>query len=205
MMTDTIKEVLIEARRDQILKAASKVFATKGFHSTTIRDIAKEAGIADGTIYNYFENKTALLFGILDLLTAYGRKEASLLDLDPTDMRAFLRAYLRLPLMALRADDFGLFRVLVSEIVVNPFLRAEYYRRVQEPTLQTARPLLQQWAAQQKIKPLNIDLALRAISGLMLGLIMTHLMGDPTLETQWEALPDFMADLILEGLRSNPA
>jgi AcrR family transcriptional regulator len=58
---DPIQELLITARRNQILDAATKVFAEKGFHPTTIKDIAREAGIADGTIYNYFENKTATI------------------------------------------------------------------------------------------------------------------------------------------------
>ena len=44
------------------------MFAQKGFHPTTTKDIAKEAGIAEGTIYNYFESKTALLIGIFDLM-----------------------------------------------------------------------------------------------------------------------------------------
>ncbi len=38
-----------------------KVFAEKGFHSATIKDIAAEAGLAHGSIYTYFENKQALL------------------------------------------------------------------------------------------------------------------------------------------------
>ncbi len=202
-MKDAIQEQLIVARRNQILDSAAKVFAEKGFHPTTIRDIAREAGIADGTIYNYFENKMALLFGILDVLTTNARQKANLLDLDTTDLRTFLRTYLRLPLIALRADNFGLFRVIISEIMVNPELRAEYYRRFYEPTISAAVPLLQRWAEQQAIKPLDINLTLRAISGMMLGLILAHLMGDQTLETQWDTLPDFMADLILEGLRSN--
>jgi len=55
-MKDTVQELHIAARRNQILEAAASVFAAKGFHPTTIKDIAKEAGIADGTIYNYFES-----------------------------------------------------------------------------------------------------------------------------------------------------
>ena len=52
-MVDThnpIQELVKKARRNQILDAATKVFAEKGFHPTTIKDIATEAGIADGTI-----------------------------------------------------------------------------------------------------------------------------------------------------------
>jgi TetR/AcrR family fatty acid metabolism transcriptional regulator len=44
-----------------ILKAAVKVFARQGFHQSTVAQIAKEAGVADGTIYLYFKNKDDIL------------------------------------------------------------------------------------------------------------------------------------------------
>jgi TetR/AcrR family fatty acid metabolism transcriptional regulator len=46
----------------RILEAAVKVFAKKGFFQATISHIAKEAGVADGTIYLYFKNKDDILF-----------------------------------------------------------------------------------------------------------------------------------------------
>jgi len=63
---DPIQELVKKARRNQILDAATKVFAEKGYHLTTIKDIATEAGIADGTIYNYFEDKDAILAAICE-------------------------------------------------------------------------------------------------------------------------------------------
>lgn len=45
----------------RILEAAVKVFAEKGFHQSTISQIAREAGVADGTIYLYFKNKDDIL------------------------------------------------------------------------------------------------------------------------------------------------
>jgi TetR/AcrR family fatty acid metabolism transcriptional regulator len=45
----------------QILEAAVKIFARQGFHQSTIAQIAKEAGVADGTIYLYFKNKDDIL------------------------------------------------------------------------------------------------------------------------------------------------
>jgi TetR/AcrR family fatty acid metabolism transcriptional regulator len=45
----------------QILEAAVKVFARQGFHQSTVAQIAKEAGVADGTIYLYFINKDDIL------------------------------------------------------------------------------------------------------------------------------------------------
>ena len=45
----------------QILEAAVRVFAGQGFHQSTVAQIAKEAGVADGTIYLYFKNKDDIL------------------------------------------------------------------------------------------------------------------------------------------------
>lgn len=45
-----------------ILEAAIKVFAKNGFYQSTVAQIAREAGVADGTIYLYFENKEDILY-----------------------------------------------------------------------------------------------------------------------------------------------
>jgi AcrR family transcriptional regulator len=53
-----------EMRRKQILKAAEKVFAQKGYQESTISDVAREAKVSDATIYEYFPSKEDLLFSI---------------------------------------------------------------------------------------------------------------------------------------------
>ena len=45
----------------RILEAAVRIFAKQGFHQSTVAQIAKEAGVADGTIYLYFKNKDDIL------------------------------------------------------------------------------------------------------------------------------------------------
>jgi AcrR family transcriptional regulator len=52
-------------RRDQIVAAAKKVFARKGFHDTTIADIAKQAGLAYGSVYWYFDSKDELFHALM--------------------------------------------------------------------------------------------------------------------------------------------
>ncbi len=53
-----------EVRRKQILSAAERVFAQKGFQESTISEVAREAGVSDATIYEYFSTKEELLFSI---------------------------------------------------------------------------------------------------------------------------------------------
>src|SRR5829696_6148027 len=92
---DPIQEQLIQARRIQILKAAVAVFAEKGFQKATIRDVAKMAGIADGTIYNYFENKTALMLAILNGMNETERREDDLSLALHMDTHEFFQSYIR--------------------------------------------------------------------------------------------------------------
>src|SRR5215207_2881201 len=93
--SDPIQQQLIDARRNQILDAAITVFAEKGFHKATIKDIAKVAKIADGTIYNYFANKTALVMGIMDRLNESDQREEHFDHSAEMDLRAFFRMYVR--------------------------------------------------------------------------------------------------------------
>jgi AcrR family transcriptional regulator len=54
-------------RQKQILKAARECFTEKGYHETTIRDIAKRINISPGVIYNFFKNKDEMLLDLQKL------------------------------------------------------------------------------------------------------------------------------------------
>lgn len=54
-------------KRALITDAAVEVFAEKGFHQARVSDIARRAGVADGTIYLYFKNKEDLLLSLFEL------------------------------------------------------------------------------------------------------------------------------------------
>ena len=55
-----------ENKHQRILKAAVKVFAEKGFYNSRVSEIAKEANVADGTIYLYFKNKDDILISLFE-------------------------------------------------------------------------------------------------------------------------------------------
>ena len=53
-------------KREAILRAGTTVFAKKGFFNAKVADVAKAAGVADGTVYLYFKNKDDILHSIFD-------------------------------------------------------------------------------------------------------------------------------------------
>ena len=64
-MTDPRADYLL-ARRDSIREAAERVFVRRGFDGATIQEIADEAGVSAGSIYRYFDSKSALIRAVAD-------------------------------------------------------------------------------------------------------------------------------------------
>src|SRR5689334_12085748 len=132
--TDPIQEQLIQARRDQILAAAINVFAEKGFQRATIRDVAKAAGIADGTIYNYFENKTALMLGILNRMNETDQRDEDLGQAVGQDLHEFFESYIGQRYSYMNEEGLKILRAILPEVLVNPELRKAYMEQIILPT-----------------------------------------------------------------------
>jgi len=111
-------------KRERILEAAIKMFAERGFHTATVAEIARAAGVADGTIYLYFKSKEDLLLRLFDEkmteLTAEARAEVEGQHTAPEKLRRFIQLHL-----ALVERNPDLASVLIVELRQSAqFLRA---------------------------------------------------------------------------------
>src|SRR4051812_47837272 len=130
---ETPQTALAVARRTQILDAAAAVFAARGFHAATIKQIARQADIADGTIYIYFPNKEALLLGLLDRLNETEQRRDDFAAADTQNPRAFFVAYVRKRLDLLWSN-MQVVQAILPEVLANAELRTLYLKQVIEPT-----------------------------------------------------------------------
>jgi len=82
------------------MDAAIKVFAERGFHTATVAEIAREAGVADGTIYLYFKSKDDLLLRLFDekmsMLLLEMRAALALVGAASDKLRTFIKLHLSL-------------------------------------------------------------------------------------------------------------
>jgi AcrR family transcriptional regulator len=200
---DELQDQIAAVRRAHILAAATRVFAQRGFHRTTIRDVAKAANVADGTIYNYFANKNALLLGIMNRLNESDRRDDDLAVMAGGDIREFFRQYFAHRLAAFTQDGLEIFQVVLSEVLVNAELRELYVAQVVTPTFALAEAHFAQLVASGAIRPLNPRLALRVQAAAFLGLMILRIMDDPALAESWDDLPDQVTALFLDGLLPN--
>jgi TetR/AcrR family transcriptional regulator, fatty acid metabolism regulator protein len=198
--SDPIQEQLIQARRDQILGAAIQVFAEKGFQRATIRDVAKAAGIADGTIYNYFENKTALIMGILNRMNETEHRDEDLGQAVGMDLREFFKTYIGKRYTYMTEEGLDILRAILPEVLVNPELREAYMEQIIMPTFALSEKHFAKLVEDGTIRPVDVPLTLRLISSTFLGLMLLRMMGDPVVENQWDDLAEAVVSMTLDGL-----
>lgn len=99
-MAETInkRDLAMHERRRRILNAATTCFVEKGYHQTSVRDIAKRAEVSLGNIYNHFPGKHAMLVGMAELEAEEFAPFAAILNRDSSAVEClndFIRAYLK--------------------------------------------------------------------------------------------------------------
>lgn len=197
---DPIREQLIEARRNQILDAAASVFAEKGYHRATTKEIASAAGVSEGTIYNYFDNKADLLIGMMTRLAELRELPQELEDALQSDAREFLVTIFRDRIGRIVQSHEQMFQAILPEILTNPELRERYYQEFVQPTAMMLEGYIQARVQQGDVRPVDVSLAVRAVQGMFVGLLMMRILGDGTIRAGWEDLPEVIGTIIFDGL-----
>ena len=196
---DPIREQLIQARRNQILDAAAAIFAEKGFHRATTKEIAEAAGVSEGTIYNYFDSKADLLIGIMTRLAELENLDQELADALQSDARDFLVAIFR-QRMGLVQQNQETIQAIMPEILVNPALRERFRQQFVQPTVMLFEQYIQTRIELGHVRPLNVPLAVRVVQGIFVGLLILRILGDELLQSEWDELPEVLATIIFDGL-----
>ncbi len=93
-----------ENKHSKIISAATKVFAKKGFFTARISDIAKEAKVADGTIYLYFNNKYDILLSVFEEEVGKIVEKTNKLLSNEEDPKKMLEIYTVQHLMAMKKN-----------------------------------------------------------------------------------------------------
>ncbi|MGM9321674.1 TetR/AcrR family transcriptional regulator [Deinococcus aquaticus] len=179
-------------RRATILRAAQASFAQDGFHRTTMRAVARQAGLAEGTLYHHFRSKDDLLLGLFGALGAQARDSLDPAALAALNLRDFLRAFLAAPLAALAQDEAGLLRVILSEGLI----RRDLGRAFADGLNGTADLGAQALAARPELRGVDTGELLRTGLTLVLGhCVQGALSGDPLPDPQVTAAR--VADVLL--------
>lgn len=186
-----------ELRRRHVVEAATRAFAEHGFHAATIRDVARQAGVSDGTIYNVFENKAALLQGVLAALAE--QSDGARPPNEKTD--SFFQELFTRRWASFTPETLAMLRVVLAEALTQPEIRAVVLARILSPPILLLEPVLAERAAVGISTTLEPAMTARVLTAVMLGLVMLRLFGEPEIVARADDIPAFLAKLLGDGMR----
>jgi len=194
---------IVEDRREQIIEAALRVFAQKGFVRATNKDIANEAGITPGLIYHYFESKEALLQAVIEEASPIQSIRSLPPEMLTQSPEILLRFVVGQMLAIAESEPFlRLVRVFLPELLHN-----QNVSPLSLSTLQEATQFLENYLAEKmdngelrKADPaLNAQVIFACVSGMVL---RRQIMHDPqALQYTHEEIVDSIVSMTLDGLR----
>jgi AcrR family transcriptional regulator len=198
------RQLPADQRQQQILQAALAVFSGKGFSRATVPDIAAEAGVAVGTIYNYYPSKRELFIAViknmiitsplLDLIASFPQRDAGVTLKDILQDRLKL---ISSPAMARMPS-------LMGEVQRDPELSKIWSQQFLQPFLAQLDGIYLTMVASGKFRSLEPTITVRAVGGLIIGLVILKLMegeSSPLNRLPQREIIDEVTTFILYGLQ----
>ncbi len=186
-------------KRERILRAATRVFARKGFYATRVSEVARAAGVADGTIYLYFKSKEDLLTSLFEdrVERLLATVKDTLARIDAPEER--LRTLIELQLGVLDGER-DLAEVITVSLRQSTRLLRQYAAPKFKQYLETIAAVVADGQARGDFRAEVVPMeAARALFGALDGLALTWALGQAHPGTL-RASATQVATLFLRGL-----
>lgn len=199
----------IETTENRILKAALKLFSEKGFAATTTSEVAKEAEVAEGTIFRYFPRKTDLMKAVVILsIEKFGESVAIkplrdiLEDSEGKTLHTIFKemATQRLELAEKHKD---LIKIIWHEMAFNQEINSAIKNHIGRKARAMLMDFFEELKRQGKVKQIPSYLAMRAFVFMIIGLFVERVhssfMKEETSISKEEEL-DYIIGIFLNGV-----
>lgn len=200
--------VLEDARRTQILAAAARVFAQRGFERATINDIAKAAHLAEGSLYNYFRSKEELLIHIPQHCVRPGLStlfEQTVLPDDLHGVERLLESVAGTAVKRMRANA-AFWKVFLSALPhLSTSAREKYMQLFPVRGASILERLLREGIRRGLFRrDLNPVIAARTLPGMLMFFVLTQevLLGRPLTPYDYNEVVSEVVGVFVHGVRS---
>jgi len=202
-MTQAKRDLITTQRQRQIIDAAFEVFSRKGFSEATTHEIAKEAGVAVGTIYKYFQNKRDLMVAVVTDIAITEPFLRILEKHDDMDDSTFVRSIIA-DRLNFGMDNAEKMIPFLGEILRDDELSRRFADTVFTPNVGLGQKYLEEKSDSGVIRTINAQVIVRCFIGMMIGFMMVYRLEgtkSPINNIPRDEVISNMSDLILHGLQ----
>lgn len=202
------EDILIrQNKRDLILKAAIKIFAEKSYNGATTSEIAKEAGVAEGTVFRYFKTKKDILIGgIIDEFTKFvgekliSEKLINILEENSNKNEEEVLKILIKDRIELVKKYKDIMKIVVTEALYTPEVAVSIKNNIFPQARLVMRKFLSIYTERGIFREVDIEVAEAAILGMMVSYVVQNYILISGVENEDDKI-DKIIDVILNGLR----
>ena len=194
-------------KQQKIAETAIKLFAEKGYANTSTSEIAKEAGVAEGTIFRHYGTKDNLLLSVLlpflkDSLPAMAEEVFNELLTDQViSFEDFLRALLK-NRIAFVNENKEIFQIFVKEVLYSEGLKKEILPYISENIFQRIAKVVNHFKEREELVDLPTVTIQKLLFTLIGGFLLTRFVLIPDQDgTIDEREIDQLVQFIMDGLR----
>lgn len=175
----TKKDVVTEFRTGEILQAARRVFAERGFEEATMAEIAREAGVAKGTLYLYYPSKqdvyAAALHGSAAELASRTAQSIAQAPGAADKVRAFVDTTVRY--FDEHPESFRMYHCELGRAVNRQATRAREFDEIHLEQVKVLEHVLQSGIRRRAIRPMRTEAAALAVFDIVLSIITQRFRG----------------------------
>src|SRR5579875_3371993 len=192
------REEHAEARCEQILEAALRVFSRRGFAEATMEEVAGEAGLAKGSLYLYFPSKEAVLEQLLVKNLIFPRLADVVAPLRDLSARQAIPRLVHELWSELRGRK-AIAHLLTREIFSRPERARLYHEQVRLPALRSLAECLGKWMERKEIARSDPMALAQCLFGMLWYCLQTQeLMGEETPLSD-QAVEEAVTGLFMHG------
>src|SRR5260370_32947303 len=103
--------------------------------------------------------------------------------------------------MSLLWANAEVFQAVLPELLVNAEFGDQYYQQVLVPTLRIGEHYFERQREEGHLRQIDLPLAIRAVAGMIVGLLVLQLLGDEKIAACWQDLPEVLTTLLFDGLK----
>ena len=188
-------DALHKVKREAVLREAGRIFSQRGFHNTSLDDVAKALNVSKGTLYNYVRDKQEILFECqklaLDIAArAFKAAEASGKD-GANKLRLVMREYI-----SMLTDELGACGIITEVESLRPADRAVVVAKRDQFDAQFVE-LIREGIADGSLRPVDPKLAIFTFMGAIHAVPGWF---SPNGRLTGEEIADGVADFLMNGL-----
>lgn len=203
-----LKKLNLPEKEQKILEAAIDVFSERGFSGSTTSEIAKRAGVAEGTIFRYFKTKKDILRGILiQMLNLAGEPiivegvRKILLNTENKDLREVLKAFVKDRLEVLESV-FPMIKIIITEALYHDDIREAFFQNIISKIFEIFtifhRQMVERGLIREKVKALTM--ARSIIGNIVLFLVYKQFFANKFNQQDMDQELDAVIDIIIYGI-----